>query len=319
MPFHFCDPHQRINLHRGQAQGLDAHEIYTMRQNCATMANAIDAVISTQTTDRDLQPSPVTISEQAHTGKCGRPTTEIDPTALQQLLELRGPQDTARLLGCSSRTVRRRALELGFVQPGAPVFTHETQPDGSVLKVFRRRDSAHSTDEEVHAAVPVVLETYPDIGREKMVAALKAQGISATRRQVEAALLVSRGPSDSRKRGPIQRRVYNVPGSNYMWHHVASTVCHSYAIVFLFGPHMHLGLIRWKLVIHAFADGHVRFVVGIQVNPNNRAVTVFNLFQHATATHGTPHHVRGDHGVENVLVADYMESARGPGSYIWGR
>jgi len=80
-----------------------------------------------------------------------------------------------------------------------------------------------------------------------------------------------------------------------------------------------LGLIRWKLVIHAFADGHARFVVGIQVNPNNKAATVFNLFLCATAKHGTPYHVRGDHGVENVLVADYMEDARGPGGYIWGR
>jgi len=80
-----------------------------------------------------------------------------------------------------------------------------------------------------------------------------------------------------------------------------------------------LGLIRWKLVIHAFIDGHSRFVVGIQVDPNNRAVTVFDLFLQATAEHGTPHHVRGDHGVENVLVADYMEGTRGLGSYIWGR
>ena len=60
-------------------------------------------------------------------------------------------------------------------------------------------------------------------------------------------------------------------------------------------------------------------VVGIQVNPNNRAVTVFDLFLDATKEHGMPYHVRGDHGVENVLVADHMEATRGPGSYIWGR
>ena len=86
-----------------------------------------------------------------------------------------------------------------------------------------------------------------------------------------------------------------------------------------FESHANVGLIRWKLVIHAFVDGHSRFVVGIQVNPNNRAVTVLDLFLRAIAEHGTPHHVRGDHGVENVAVANYMEGSRGPGSYIWGR
>ena len=186
-----------------------------MQQNCASMIDALNTVVSAH----DPQYSPVTISEHAHTGKRGRPVAEIDPIALEQLLELRGPEGTGKLLGCSTRTVRRRALELGLVQPGAPVFTHETQPDGSVSKIFHRRESVHNTDEEVYAAVSTVLETYPDMGREKMVAAMKTQGVLATRRQVEAALSTSRGPSDSRKRKPIQRRTYTVPGSNYLWHH----------------------------------------------------------------------------------------------------
>ena len=100
---------------------------------------------------------------------------------------------------------------------------------------------------------------------------------------------------------------------------MANMVRVSHAIVLSFRSHSYLGLIRWKLVIHAFIDGHARFVVGIQVNPNNRAITVFDLFLRATAEHGIPYHVRGDHGVENVLVADYMEDIYGPGSYLWGR
>ena len=190
-----------------------------MQQNCTSMAEAIDTAVSTQSAECSPHNLPVTVSQQAHTSKRGRPPIEVDTVALQQLLELRGPESTGKLLGCSSRTVRRRALELGLVQPGAPVFTYEAQPDGSVSKVFHRQESVHSADEEVRIAVSAILETYPDIGREKMVAAIKGQGVSATRRQVEAALLALRGPSQSRTQKPIQRRVYTVPGSNYLWHH----------------------------------------------------------------------------------------------------
>jgi transposase InsO family protein len=82
-----------------------------------------------------------------------------------------------------------------------------------------------------------------------------------------------------------------------------------------------LGLIRYKLVIHAFVDGFSRYVAGIQVVDNNRAVTVADLFHKARANHGTPSRVRGDHGVENLEVARAMERIRGSGrgSYIWGR
>lgn len=95
-------------------------------------------------------------------------------------------------------------------------------------------------------------------------------------------------------------------------------VCHSHIIAYFFGSNAHPGLIHWKLVIHTFVDGHVWFIVGIQANPNNQAVTVLNFFLHATTEHRTPCHIWGNHGVENVLVADYMEGIHGPGSYIWG-
>jgi hypothetical protein len=81
------------------------------------------------------------------------------------------------------------------------------------------------------------------------------------------------------------------------------------------------GLIRFKIVMHAFTDGKSRYVTGIRASNNNRAETVLEVFIDAVDEHGLPSRVRGDHGTENVLVAQFMEEARGVsrGSYIWGR
>lgn len=75
------------------------------------------------------------------------------------------------------------------------------------------------------------------------------------------------------------------------------------------------------MVIHAFVDGFSHLVTAIQANDNNRANTVLSLFLDGIETHATPSRVRGDHGVENLGVARYMEENFGSerGSYIWGR
>ena len=48
---------------------------------------------------------------------------------------------------------------------------------------------------------------------------------------------------------------------------------------------------------------------------------MLHLFLDAVSVHGTPSQVRGDHGTENVRVAEWMEENQdgGRGSYIWGR
>jgi hypothetical protein len=82
------------------------------------------------------------------------------------------------------------------------------------------------------------------------------------------------------------------------------------------------GLIWWKIVFHAFIDGFSRYVTGIHASNNNQAMTVYNLFVDIIHNLGViPSRVRGDHGGENVMVAEFMERTHGieQGSYIWGR
>lgn len=82
-----------------------------------------------------------------------------------------------------------------------------------------------------------------------------------------------------------------------------------------------VGLIKYKIVIHGFTDGSSRMVTGLRASNNNRAQTVFEVFEDAIAAHGVPSRVRGDHGTENVRVAAWMEERRGLncGAYIRGK
>ena len=103
-----------------------------MQQNCASMLDSINAVVSTQPTNHPTQHCTIAVSEQIHTGEHGCPAVRIDPVALRQLLDLREPVGAGEFLGCSTHTIQRQALDLGLVHAGGPVFTYKNQPDGTV-------------------------------------------------------------------------------------------------------------------------------------------------------------------------------------------
>ena len=79
------------------------------------------------------------------------------------------------------------------------------------------------------------------------------------------------------------------------------------------------GLIRWGIVIHRFIDGYSRLITGLRASDNNFTSTVLDLFLHAVNVYGIPSRLRVDHGVENLLVAAWMEENCGARRYIWGR
>jgi len=82
-----------------------------------------------------------------------------------------------------------------------------------------------------------------------------------------------------------------------------------------------LGLIWWGIVIHGFIDGYSRLITGLWASDNNSANTVFNLFTCAAQIYRVPSQMRGDHRMENLLVALFMEHTWGVwhGSYILER
>ncbi len=80
-------------------------------------------------------------------------------------------------------------------------------------------------------------------------------------------------------------------------------------------------MIHWGIIIHGFIDGYSRLITGLRASDNNSAQTVLDLFLSAADRYGVPSHVRGDHGLENLYVAAFMDEFHGErrGSYIWGR
>ena len=74
-------------------------------------------------------------------------------------------------------------------------------------------------------------------------------------------------------------------------------------------------------MIHGFIDGYSCLITGLCASDNNFGNTVLDLFLRAAQVYGVLSRLRGDHGIENILVATWMEENRGvrQGSYIWGR
>lgn len=292
----------------------------------ATIQQSISNMLALLEEARHLSSDPPTgarliVTTQVSTG--GRPRIEIDPAFLSHALTLRGPTHLRAIFGgASARTIRRRALEYGLVEPGQPVYTDTPQPDGSVSRTYTSTSAPVSTitDDELDFMLTEILRTFPNFGRSMISGRLKAAGHRVPRDRIAACYLRVHGTPGHFGARFIHRTPYHVAGANSLWHHdgqhgwfpLLSCRSVSYPLP---------GLIRFKIVKHCFIDGKSRLVTGIRVSNNNRADTVLNLFQGSVARYGLPSRVRGDHGTENVLVAMMMEDERGVerGSYIWGR
>jgi hypothetical protein len=319
-------------LHLAHLQHKDTFpplEFSTLQESVNSMIRALD--IACQQSSDPCHAPPLPIAQVVCTGKPGQPRIELDQDFLEEALTMRGPHEIAPVViinnrSISGRTVRCRALEHGLVCPAPPVLTRVEEADGTITTIHQSSTSAVCTlsDDELDREVACILESFPDFGHRMLSGRLASMGHQVPRRRLQASYIRVHGPSVHLfSRRAITRRSYHVAGANSLWHHdgqhgtprMSKNSSNTHLLL------VDLGLIRWNIIIHGFVDGKSRFCVGLRVSGNNKAATVLDVFLEACRRYGIPSRMRGDHGTENIEVAIWMETNRGPnrGSYIWGR
>ena len=99
-----------------------------------------------------------------------------------------------------------------------------------------------------------------------------------------------------RRRYEICGRTHNVSGPNHLWHTDSN---HK--------------LISLRFIIHGCIDGYSTAIVYLKCCTDNKADTVLKYFENGVQAFGLPLRVQGDQGMENVDVARYKITNRGPG------
>jgi hypothetical protein len=157
---------------------------------------------------------PLVVAHRVRTGRRGRPRIEINSNFLSAALDLRGPTGIAPELGVSSRTIRRRALEAGLVEAGAPVFQPHVNPDGGIEHVHTSTTPPVSliSDNELDALIASTLESFPQFGRRMIRGHLKSQGYRIPNERISLSYLRVHGAPAIFGDRQISRKHYRVPG-----------------------------------------------------------------------------------------------------------
>lgn len=166
--------------------------------------------------------SPLSYTRPIHAGGRGRPRIEIDSNVLEAGLQLAGPTRLAHVFGVSARTVQRRGLEQGIVQPGDPVYVNFTSEDGQEFRLYTSSTGSQSdlSDDQLDAIMVQILNSFPTFGQRMIEGHLQYLGHHIPRRRIQESYARVHGPPVAAfglRR--IQRRIYHVSGFNSLQHH----------------------------------------------------------------------------------------------------
>ena len=158
------------------------------------------------------------------------------------------------------------------------------------------RDFSNISDDQLDSHVLALTNDYPFCDETILREVLKGRGIIIQRYRFRDSMhRVSEAGIQSRRKGRLKRRVYNVKGANHLWH--------------IDTNHK---LVKWYLIIFGAIDSDSRLPISMECIINNKAPTVLACFLKGVHTYGLPSRVRSDKGRDNVLVAEYMKKKRGP-------
>ena len=221
---------------------------------------------------------------QMSQSECGPPKFMIPKDVLENLIdEGFAISKIAKLLSVSESTIFRRMRQYSISK-----------------NIF-----STCNDDELDASVGPLIKDYPFCGENILGQMLRKNGIKVQRwRLRESMHRLDVSGINERKKGRLQRRVYNVQGVNHLWH-----------------VDTNHKLIRWRLVIVGGIDGFSRMIMYLNCTDNNKAQTIFKCFLTGVKDYGLPIRVRSDKGKENVAIADFMlrERGAGRGSMITGK
>jgi hypothetical protein len=195
-------------------------EYSTLCQSIDTMVKSLDDAIRIALDPPQTRFSPV---KHRRTGRVGRPVISIDSKFLTFALEMRGPTDVAKALGCSPRTIRRRALEHGILPPGHPPFQRVVQDNGTITYTYlgppKHTRLSDISDNALDDMMWCTLRDFPKLGRRLIEGCFRRQGFLIPRDRIRRSYFRVHGRTSPFGRRPIARRSYHVAGVNSLWHH----------------------------------------------------------------------------------------------------
>ncbi|KAJ7227140.1 hypothetical protein GGX14DRAFT_318068, partial [Mycena pura] len=126
---------QFLSAAEQHADLFSAAEFSTLRTNAAKMQASLEKAAE-ESTLGTKEPPPKVMQKVPNGKGTGRKRLAINREFLGDALTMRGSNGIASALGCSARTVRRRALDAGLVQRAPPVRQRLLQEDGTMAEIW---------------------------------------------------------------------------------------------------------------------------------------------------------------------------------------